>query len=69
MRKINHPYIKFVNTSLWSVLSNAIDELNKNKDLIENTDHQYIVGYLCKVLSEADLILIKKPPETSFTIK
>lgn len=52
------PYIKFESTELWNVVSQAITDLVGNTDIEEKTDRKYIVGYLCKVLSEAGIVRI-----------
>lgn len=51
--KINHPYQQYIDSSLWKTVDKAIDDLVKNKDIEETTDRSYIVGYLCKQLSES----------------
>ena len=33
------------------VLDAALAELAENHDLVETTDHRYLVGYLCKALA------------------
>lgn len=52
--KINHPYQQYVDSSLWKVVDKAIDDLVENDDIEETTHRSYIVGYLCKQLSESD---------------
>ena len=49
---LKHPYVQFVDTDAWSILNAALDELVKNGDLVEQTNRDYIVGYLCKALAE-----------------
>lgn len=39
-------------SSQWSVIDRAVLELAENRDLVETTAHEYIVGYLCKALAE-----------------
>lgn len=51
-----HPYEKYESTPAWRVIDEAITALVKNHDLQETTARQYIVGYLCKQLSEAALL-------------
>jgi len=48
--KLSHPYEEFEKTRLWRVLNKGILDLVKNKDLVETTGREYVVGYLCKVL-------------------
>jgi hypothetical protein len=47
-----HPYKQFEDTVTWRRLDTAISDLVQNKDLLENEAREYIVGYLCKALSE-----------------
>jgi hypothetical protein len=47
------PYKEYQNTKLWYVINQAIDELVENLDIQETNDRKYIVGYLCKSLSES----------------
>jgi hypothetical protein len=43
-----YPYEEFENSKLWTVIEEALNKLIDNKDLIEQTQKKYIVGYLCK---------------------
>jgi len=54
-----HPYSDYEGSPLWKVLSNAIRELVKNGDLSETTAHPYVVGYICKKVSEANELKAK----------
>jgi hypothetical protein len=47
-----HPYAAFEGTPVWVTLNQAIEELVENNDLVEQTNRNYIVGFLCKHLSE-----------------
>jgi hypothetical protein len=49
--KPSHPYEEFEKTRLWKALNKGILDLVKNKDLVEITRREYVVGYLCKVLT------------------
>ena len=40
----------------WEVVNTAISDLVENRDLIEETNRYYIVGYIVKALSDADLL-------------
>ncbi len=51
--EVNHPYQQYADSLLWQTLDKAIDDLVKNKDIEETTHRSYIVGYLCKQLSES----------------
>lgn len=48
----SHPYAELEGTAQWSVIDRALIELAENRDLVETTAHEYIVGYLCKALAE-----------------
>jgi hypothetical protein len=45
------PYEEFRGTANWRLLEDALRELVENRDLVEQTHRDYIVGYLCKKLS------------------
>jgi G:T/U-mismatch repair DNA glycosylase len=49
-----HPYQKFENTPLWRTVYKAVDDLVENGDIEEKTHRNYVVGYLCKLLSTSD---------------
>jgi hypothetical protein len=46
-----HPHVDYEADQLWPLIQKGIDDLVKNQDLIEQLDRSYIVGYLCKVIS------------------
>ncbi len=46
----SHPYQQYMSSPMWNIVNAGIDDLVKNGDLIEQTNRNYIVGYLCKVL-------------------
>jgi len=46
--KNKHPYVKYENTALWSVVKKAVDELIINQDIELTTKEEYVVGLLCK---------------------
>jgi hypothetical protein len=46
-----HPYREFEGTALWKALDKGIADLVENQDLKEIAKREYIVGYLCKVLT------------------
>jgi hypothetical protein len=47
-----HPYKGFEKTGLWEALNKGIQDLVGNQDLKEIARREYIVGYLCKVLTQ-----------------
>ena len=52
-KTLNHPYKQFESTRMWRRLDKAVDELVRNKDIIETTRREYIVGHLYKILAAA----------------
>jgi len=44
------PYETQKGTPVWRIVDNAINDLVKNKDLVETTHRDYIVGYICEKL-------------------
>lgn len=47
-----HPYLEYEGTPMWGWVRKGIRDLVNNKDLIEQEDQRYIVGYICKVISQ-----------------
>ena len=47
----SHPYKEFEKTGLWKALNKGIQDLVRNQDLKEIERREYIVGYLCKVVT------------------
>ena len=47
-----HPYMDYEADPLWPLIERGIGDLVENQDLIEQEDRNYIVGYLCKVISK-----------------
>jgi hypothetical protein len=47
------PYETLKATPIWVIVDNAINDLVKNKDLVETTRRDYIVGYICEKLQRA----------------
>jgi hypothetical protein len=47
---VQFPYEEFRNTKTWTSVSDAVVELEKNNDLHINTNLDYVVGFICKVL-------------------
>jgi hypothetical protein len=50
--KRTHPYSSFEGTHIWKTVDLAVNDLIENGDIIEQTSHDYVVGYLCKFLAE-----------------
>lgn len=49
---MNQLYEEPEKTVLWKILSAAIIDLEENLDIQLLTKNKYVVGYLCKKLSE-----------------
>jgi hypothetical protein len=49
------PYKELKKHAVWKVLDRGIKDLQANGDIEARTAREYIVGYLSKVLLEADL--------------
>jgi hypothetical protein len=52
----NHPYADLESTRVWVVLEKALGDLIENNDLRLTTAPEYVIGYICKQMREADLI-------------
>ncbi len=52
----HHPYGEFEGTRLWKTIEKGVRDLVRNKDIKEMTQREYVVGYLCKLLSQQELI-------------
>lgn len=50
--QLDHPYKNYEGTELWRALNKGIGDLVQNQDLVEQANREYIVGYLCKVLTK-----------------
>jgi hypothetical protein len=55
-----HPYKQFERTGLWKALDKGIGDLIENQDLKEIARREYIVGYLCKLLTQRRESLFSK---------
>jgi hypothetical protein len=44
------PYEAQRETPVWKIVDRAINDLVDNKDIVETTHRDYIVGYICKKL-------------------
>ena len=51
----DHPYKEFEGKRLWAVIDEAVEDLVDNRDIMETTHRNYIVGYLCKKIEEGGL--------------
>jgi hypothetical protein len=48
------PYEDYKDTELWKKIDEILRELEENQDIKLTTAREYVVGYLCKRLTEAD---------------
>lgn len=46
------PYEKYRGTAPWDVLAKVISDLVKNRDIVETTHRDYVVGYICESLQD-----------------
>ena len=53
-------YKELENKRLWKAVNKGISDLVENQDLKEITHREYIVGYLCKVLTRRKKKLFSK---------
>jgi hypothetical protein len=60
MKTQTHPYVKYENTPLWSTIEKAVNELVKNQDIDLTTKKEYVIGYLCKKISDMSSKKIKE---------
>lgn len=51
---MEHPYKEYENTSIWSVVEQAITELVENNDIEIQTPIEYVIGYICRNLSSVE---------------
>jgi hypothetical protein len=56
MSNRKHPYNIYETHPIWPLISESIDKLVKNGDLIEQTDRSYIVGFFVQELLNNDYI-------------
>jgi hypothetical protein len=51
--------MEFEGTPLWRGVKKALSDLEQNQDIALHEWHQYVVGYICKQLSQGDLVARK----------
>lgn len=49
-------YKKYEKMKAWKVIEKSLNDLKNNQDLEEKTERKYIVGYLCKQLTNKHLL-------------
>jgi hypothetical protein len=47
---VGFPYEAQRGTRAWKIVDRAINDLVENKDMVETTQRDYIVGYICEKL-------------------
>jgi hypothetical protein len=55
-----HPYTAYENTPLWKAIDRAISDLVSNQDMVEDEYHDYIVGYICKVVNRRRSSIVRQ---------
>jgi len=53
-----HPYERWEGTPLWRVIDKAVCDLIQNRDLVEDEYHEYIVGYICKIIDGRKRVIV-----------
>ena len=51
--KMKHPYKEYETSELWEVVKSSIEDLVENNDIELSTPIEYVVGYICKNISES----------------
>ena len=51
------PYEEYKNNLLWNVIDKSIADLVENKDIVETTYREYIVGYIVKNIIKSDVLV------------
>jgi hypothetical protein len=46
------PYELYRGTKVWLNVEKAIHDLVENRDIVETTSRDYIVGYICKQMQQ-----------------
>ena len=49
---MKHPYSEYEKTDLWEIITKSIDDLIENQDIVLTTPKEYVIGYICKMLTE-----------------
>jgi len=52
MKSKSFPYQQFEAFLAWDIMEQAIEELERNKDVIVQTDKRYVIGYILKKLAD-----------------
>jgi hypothetical protein len=60
---MNHPYRESEDTVLWREIDAIITALERNGDLQLTTAREYVIGSICKRLSDADVLSKRPQPE------
>ncbi len=48
---MKHPYSEYEKTDLWEIITKSIDDLIENQDIELTTPKEYVVGYICNMLT------------------
>jgi hypothetical protein len=49
----HHPYAEYENTQLWIVIDKSLSVLEYNQDIKLTTARKYVIGYICKQISDS----------------
>ena len=60
---MSHPYREFEATAVWREIDAAIRALERNRDLQLTTAREYVIGLICKRLSDAGVLSDGVRPE------
>jgi len=55
-----HPYTRYENSPLWKAIDRAITDLVSNQDMVEDEYHDYIVGYICKIVDRRRSSIVRQ---------
>ena len=53
---MQHPYIKYEQDKIWTVVNDLINDLINNNDIELQIPIEYVVGYICKGLLDSQVI-------------
>ena len=53
-----HPYTRWEDTPLWRVIDKAVCDLVQSQDLVEHEYHEYVVGYICKIIDRRKRVVV-----------
>lgn len=57
-KRQKRPYTRWEGTALWRAVDKAVCDLVQNQDLVEGEYHEYVVGYICKIIDRRKRVVI-----------